>query len=201
MSGPRTLPPTRGATGRGAHSGHERLATGLGLFSIGLGLAELLAARTLCRWLGMEGREGLVKAYGARELATGVAILSSHNPTPWIWARVGGDALDLATLATGFEGRNAKRDNVALATVAVASVTLADIVCAQGLTAEKRNPPPGAFDYRDRSGFPRPPRAMRGAASDFPVPADFRIPEPLRPWDEGKPRTIAATRATSGEQA
>ncbi|GJD50160.1 hypothetical protein OPKNFCMD_2897 [Methylobacterium crusticola] len=180
-------PAPRGATGRGAHSGHERLARGLGWFSIGLGLAELLAPRALCRTLGMEGREALVQAYGAREVATGVAILMSHDPTPWIWGRVAGDALDLATLATGFEGDNPKSAHLALAAAAVAGVTVMDVVCVQGLTADKRPARPGAFDYRSRSGFPRPAGAMRGAAAGFAVPADFRIPGPLRPWRNGRP--------------
>ncbi|MEH3148184.1 MAG: cyclase dehydrase [Methylobacterium frigidaeris] len=174
--------PVRGPAPRPAHSGHARLARGLGWFSIGLGLAELLAPRALCRAIGMEGRETLVQAYGVREVATGIAILASHDPTPWIWGRVGGDALDLATLATGFEHDNPRIGGLTLATAAVVGVTVADVVCAQGLAADKRLPPPGRYDYADRSGFPRPVREMRGKASDFAVPRDFRIPDPLRPW-------------------
>ena len=189
-----TLPMDRAATGRGAHSGYERLAKGLGLFSIGLGLLELGAARGLCRALGMEGAENLVRAYGARELATGVAILTSHDPTPWIWGRVGGDALDLATLAIAHHGDNRQTGNLLLATAAVAGVTALDVVCAQGLTADQRTAPAGAFDYGDRTGFPKAPRAMRGAASDFVVPADFRIPEALRPWQDGRPAAGAGER-------
>lgn len=177
--------PMRGASGRGAHSGHEGLAKALGLFSIGLGLAELFAAKPLCRALGLEQHETLVRGYGARELATGVAILMSHDPTPWIWGRVAGDALDLATLATGFEGDNPQRDALTAATLAVAGVTALDVICARGLTADKRLSAPDAYDYGDRSGFPRSPEAMRGAASDLEVPADFRIPEALRPWQGG----------------
>src|SRR3954452_22927910 len=71
-----------------AHS----MARGLGWFSIGLGLAEVLAPRALTRGLGMEGNEQLVQAYGLREIATGIGILSSDQPAPWIWGRVGGDA-------------------------------------------------------------------------------------------------------------
>jgi hypothetical protein len=183
----RRLPTDRGATGRGAHSGHERLARGLGLFSIGLGLAEVLAPHGLCRALGMQGSENLVRTYGAREIATGVAILASHDPTPWIWGRVAGDALDLATLAAAHRGDNPKQGNLLLAAAAVAGVTALDIVCAQGLTAEQRPAPTGTWDYGDRTGFPKPPRAMRGAASDFEVPTDFRIPRPLRPWRDGRP--------------
>jgi hypothetical protein len=189
------LPVDRGSTGRGAHSGYERLATGLGLFSIGLGLLELTAARGLCRALGMEGHERLIRAYGARELATGVAILTSHDPTPWIWGRVGGDAIDLATLAVAHRGDNPQAGNLLLATAAVAGVTALDVVCASGLTADKRPDPPGTWAYADRTGFPKSPRAMRGAASDFDVPADFRIPDLLRPWQDGQPATGAREEA------
>lgn len=170
-----------------SRSAHDALARGLGWFSIGLGLAEILAPRALCRALGMGGREALVQAYGAREVATGAAILMSHDPTPWIWGRVAGDALDLATLATGFEGDNPRAGTLALATAAVAGVTLADIVCVQGLTADKRLPPPGTYEYHHRSGFPRGLAAARSAARDFAVPRDFRIPDALRPWRNGRP--------------
>lgn len=98
----------------------------------------------------MHGRHGLVRACGAREIATGLAILLSKNPTPWLWARVGGDVLDIATLAS-----NARRR----------------------LRAPARN-------YSDRSGFPRPPEAMRGVARDFKVPRDMR-PADLLPTMQG----------------
>ncbi len=176
----------RGARGLGAHSGHERLARGLGWFSLGLGLAQLLAPRTLCRALGMKNKETLVRAYGTREMMTGVAILMSHDPTPWIWGRVAGDALDLATLATGFSRDNPETGNLTLATAAVAGVTILDVICAQGLTSEKSLGGADHPTYRDRSGFPRSPSAMRGRASEFKVPADFRVPEPLRPWDSAR---------------
>ena len=182
MSSSRRPYTSRGAPGRGAHTGHEELARGLGWFSIGLGVLELVAAPGLCRALGLNGREALVRAHGVREVATGVAILMSHDPTPWILGRVGGDALDLATLATGLEGDNPRKANLIAATAAVAGVTALDVVCAQGLIGEKRLSALGAFDYAGRSGFPRSPRSMRGAASDFEPPADFRIPEALRPW-------------------
>ena len=187
--------PSRGAPGRGAHSGYERLAKGLGVFSIGLGLAELLMPRTLCRVLGMPGQENLIRAYGVREAMTGVAILMSHDPTPWIAGRVAGDAVDLATLAYDLPEGGPERTGRALATVAVAGVTLLDVACAYGLAADKRLSPAGAFDYGNRSGFPRSPRAMRGAAADFEVPAGFRVPDPLRPWRSGKPGRETPERA------
>src|SRR4051794_31635707 len=86
-----------------------QLAQGLGWFSIALGVAELVAPRSLARALGMEGNESLLQAYGAREIGTGIAILSSRRPAPWLWGRVAGDALDIATLACGMTSDNPKR--------------------------------------------------------------------------------------------
>ncbi len=181
----------RGNSGRPAHSGFEALAKGLGAFSIGLGLVEIFAARRLTRALGLERHEALIRAYGVREVATGIAILASHDPTPWIWGRVGGDALDLATLAVGFDGDGRQRTNLGFAAAAVAGVTALDVVCAQGLTADKRLAAPGAYDYGDRSGFPQSAASMRGAARDAVVPPDFRIPDAMRPWTDGRPATRA----------
>ena len=115
-----------------AQNAHS-VARGLGWFSIGLGLAEVLAPRALTRGLGMEGHEQIVRAYGVREIATGIGILSSTHPAPWIWGRVGGDALDIATLATGLQQDNPKKENVELALVAVAGVTALDVVCGASL--------------------------------------------------------------------
>jgi hypothetical protein len=141
----------------------ETLARGLGWFSIAVGLAELLAPRALCQALGMRGQERLVQAFGVREIGTGIAILAARDPTPWIYGRIGGDTLDLATLATGLEGDNPRQGNVGLALAAVAGATALDILCARRLSqAEEFGGRP--HDYSDRSGFPKGPDAMRGAA-------------------------------------
>ena len=98
-----------------SRSGPDQLAKKLGYFSIALGLAELLAPKALCNAIGVRGLEPVFRAYGAREVATGVAILASHDPEPWIWARVAGDIADIATVATGLQQDNRKRDNNLLA--------------------------------------------------------------------------------------
>ena len=181
-----------------SQSPYDKMAQGLGYFSIGLGLAELLAPQSLCRMLDMDGDETLIRAYGARELATGVAILTSHDPTPWIWGRVAGDALDIGTLATANRGTPEKRDNVVGAFAALVGVTALDAICATGLMAEKGLSSGARADYSGRSGFPRPANAMRGAASDFQVPRDMRVPDLLRPdVFERQGRTRTAPGSTS----
>lgn len=160
----------------------DALARGLGWFSIGLGLAEIVAGRSIARSLGMEDRTNLIRAYGVREIATGVALLAQDDPTPWVWGRVGGDALDLATLATGLDDDNPRRDNVLLAMGTVAAVTAVDIACAVALHAGEEV---GTltYDYSDRSGLPRPADQMRGEARrDFETPADMRAPAAMQPY-------------------
>jgi len=129
-----------------------KVAHGLGWFSIALGALELFATRELTRSLGMRGNEPLVQLYGLREIATGIGILMSKDPTPWIWGRVLGDALDTGTLAAHLNDENPEEANVAMALGNVAVVTAVDIYCAQKLSAEER-PVQLAHDYSDRSGL------------------------------------------------
>jgi hypothetical protein len=164
--------------------GSLALAQGLGRFSLGLGAAELLAPKQLTRFLGMEEHTQLIRAYGARELVTGIGILSQEDPTPWIWGRVGGDVLDLGTLALGLTRDNPQRDNVGLAIAAVAGVMALDVVCATRLGADRERSSWPIRDYGNRRGLPRSPEVMRGVAREASRYRDMRVPEPLRPYQD-----------------
>jgi len=85
------------------------LARGLGWFSIGLGLCELIAPGTIKRSVGAPGPAGLLQSYGAREIVTGIAILASDRPVAMTWARVAGDLLDIATFAPALSRDNPHR--------------------------------------------------------------------------------------------
>lgn len=157
-----------------------KLAYQLGWFSIALGAAELFASERLARALGMHGQGRLIRAYGVREIVKGVGILTSANPTPWLWGRVAGDALDLGTLAYAYR-TSPKRRALAIAIANVATVTALDLLAAQELQASARRQQRPARDYSARSGFPRGVEASRGIAANAAIPKDFRTPEPLRP--------------------
>nr|WP_295830298.1 cyclase dehydrase [uncultured Azospirillum sp.] len=161
-------------------SAGDNLARGLGWFSIGLGVAELMAGRSIARWMGMEDKTNLIRTYGVREITAGVGLLALGDPKPWIWGRIAGDAVDMATLAEGMRD-NPRAGNAGIAFGAVLAATAVDIVCAQKLHQEEayyRSLP--VPDYSDRSGFPRPVSAMRGAASDAPIAEDMRTPKILQ---------------------
>ena len=118
--------------------GAERVARGLGWFSIGLGLAELLAPRAVARLCGCEGKHtGLIRLYGLREIAAGLMIFSQgRKPAAGVWSRVAGDAIDLATLAAAAVNPKTNKAGVAFAAANVLAVTAVDVMCAQTLSVE-----------------------------------------------------------------
>ncbi len=77
-----------------------KVARGLGWFSIGLGLTEIVAGRQLCRTLGMpEDRDWVFRAYGVREIAAGVRNPVDDQP----------QALGLGPRGGGRPGRRHRR--------------------------------------------------------------------------------------------
>lgn len=152
----------------------DRLARALGWFSVALGAVELAMPGRLARTLGLHDKEGLIRAYGARELASAVPTLSIDKGIG-LAARIGGDALDLGTLATALHRDNPKRQNAVIATVLVLGVTLLDVVAYVGVKAAHRRAPVSKRDYSKRSGLPRGVQASFGLArKDFDIPRDYR---------------------------
>src|SRR3982751_6444075 len=132
--------PERGRPGvrRKAIIRSQRIAHRLGWFSIGLGLAEVLAPRALGRAIGVGygPRKGSTfRAFGLREIAAGVGILSRRRPAAWMWARVAGDLIDLASLGAslGMRRRSRDRARIAGAIGAVVGVTALDYLTARHL--------------------------------------------------------------------
>jgi uncharacterized membrane protein len=118
----------------------EQLAVGLGWFSIGLGLAELAAPDAVARFIGLRDdatTTSVLRAYGGREIGNGLAILMQPDNPTWLWSRVGGDVLDLASLASAARGDYADQRRVAAASAAVLGVTALDMICAQQLSARQ----------------------------------------------------------------
>jgi hypothetical protein len=107
------------------------LANFLGLFSLGLGLWEVLAPRDVAHRTGTP-YPALIRGYGLREIAAGLMILGSRRPALGLWSRVAGDGLDLATLAAAYrDGDPDQRRKVLQAAAAVLGVTALDVICAE----------------------------------------------------------------------
>jgi hypothetical protein len=113
----------------------EQLARALGWFSIGLGVAEVVAPRALSKLIGVkEDNETLLRVLGLREIASGIGILTQRRPAGWLWARVVGDAIDLACLGAALASPDTSRGGVAAAAAAVGGVMVADVICARQLS-------------------------------------------------------------------
>jgi uncharacterized membrane protein len=114
-----------------------RLALGLGWFSIGLGVAEVVAPRAMARLSGLRRdtvTDATVRSLGAREIAHGISILAQPDRARWLWSRVAGDAVDLSVLGSAMAKDDADRRRIAAATAAVVGVTVLDILAAQRLS-------------------------------------------------------------------
>lgn len=133
----RPTAPSRSREGNGTSRPAVGTARGLGWFSIGLGLAEVAMPRRLARLIGMDDDDttrNILFGYGLREIATGVAILRSERPTNAVWARVGGDVLDLATLGRAMADDDSDRGRLTAATAAVLGVAALDLFTGRRLS-------------------------------------------------------------------
>ena len=114
-----------------------KLAKALGWFSIGLGVSEVVLGGRLSKAFGMGTYDTakIVRAMGAREIASGLYILMNPEDAKGLWARVVGDVIDLNGLWTGMAlPSNPHRGRVAAAMGAVAGVTALDVVAAKQLS-------------------------------------------------------------------
>lgn len=117
------------------------LAPALGWFGIALGAIEILAPDRLARVIGTRDHSMLVRAFGVREIAAGVSVLSRKDPVEGMWMRVGGDVLDLAALAMSLRSDRNDRVRLGAAVAAVAAVTAADVYAAVAASAQRSRRP------------------------------------------------------------
>jgi len=163
--------------GNGARGGSdgERLAKALGVFSVGLGLAQVLAPRGVARTIGIDDDDDNRKtmlAIGLREIATGVGLLTQARPATFAWGRVTGDAMDLALLGRAFTSSRNDSNRLAAATAAVVGVTVLDIVASRRLSrpetrAALARPRPRGIRVRKAITINRPPEAVYALWRDF----------------------------------
>lgn len=112
----------------------------LGQNAIGLGLWGLLAPKGVNRFLGLKGTpQSTQLLFGAREMATGMALFSDPTKSSALWARVAGDVFDIAVLRGLTSRANPKHRNARLALGVVLAVTALDIVAAVRMSGIKRN--------------------------------------------------------------
>lgn len=127
----------------------RQLSRFLGWFSLGLGVAELLAPRKLGRAIGVREHHGILPLLGLREIASGVGLLTQPQPTGWLWSRVAGDLMDLGLLGAAARSSRFDRGRWEAAVAAVTMVTILDLVCSVQSGREQAREDSGTSGVRD----------------------------------------------------
>jgi uncharacterized membrane protein len=105
------------------------LARGIGGFSLGLGMTQLIAPRSVARMIGVKDDDltrTLIRMVGMREVASGAGILATSRPTNWLRGRTGGDLMDLALLGAALRSSTTQRGKALGAAAAVLVITALD---------------------------------------------------------------------------
>jgi hypothetical protein len=118
----------------------DGLALFLGYFSLGLGTPQTTAPSVVNRMIGVRD-DTKSRAWqfvvGLRELAAAAGMLTQRRPVEWAWARVAGDAMDLALLRTALKHRSVHPERTVAAMGAVAGITVADVL--EGMRLSRMN--------------------------------------------------------------
>ena len=156
----------------------QRLGKALGLASFALGVPQVAAPGRFAALVGVDptpSTRALVRAIGVRELAAGSGILARPRPTGGVWARVSGDAMDLALLVNALKSRS-RRGRVVAATGAAVGITLLDLAAAGRLSRRLRpsRQETGSGGIRAKAGI----TVNRTAEEAYSLWRDFsRLPE------------------------
>lgn len=116
------------------------LSGALGNNAIGLGIWGLAAPKSVGRLLGLDASPQAIQLlFGAREMATGLRLVSDPTCAKTLWARVAGDAFDIAVLRSLDKPENPQRKNARLALGVVLAVTALDVLAAVRMSTVQRN--------------------------------------------------------------
>lgn len=126
----------------------RKLAKGLGIFSFGLGVAQLAVPDRVNELIGVEDTpktRTVQRVVGVQELGAAQGIFAFSPPTPVLWSRVAGDIAHLALLLKGLGNRRNDKTKLLATIGAVGGIGLVDaIVSARYQSRWPKEPTPGA---------------------------------------------------------
>ena len=170
------------ADGRG-----QALAKGLGVFSLGLGLTEVVAPRALARLIGVDQSAAtpwILRALGAREIGHGIGIFARPKS---VWTRLIGDAIDVAYVALAF--RDGKRSRLWPAMGALAAVGALDVLATMKMLRSSFGEPVTSSMTINRS----PDECYRRWRNFSQLPQFMRYLDSVAELDDRRSRWIATS--------
>jgi len=155
----------------GENDRQDARRNGLAWFSVGLGLAGLLAPRQLARLIGAddesEAATWTLRAVGGRELVCGVGLLSGARPANWAWARLAGDVIDLALIGTALQNKKASNERLLVAGAGVLGAASWDAYSAWRLQRGARDVAAEGIVVQQATTIARPPQDVYAFFRDF----------------------------------
>jgi hypothetical protein len=134
----------------------RKLAKGMGLFSFGLGVAQLAAPDRVNKLIGVKDTpkaRAIQRAVAIQELSAAQGIFAFSPPTPVLWSRVAGDVAHLGLLAKALDGKRNDKTKLARTIGAVAGIALVDaLVSARYQSRWPKEPTPGENLPTTRNG-------------------------------------------------
>jgi hypothetical protein len=136
-------------------SAAKQTSLGLGIFSLALGAAEVIAPRRIAEFLGLDpdgSASTIIRAFGMRELMAGALLIRGPALSTNVWNRVIGDGMDIYSLAAALR-TSRKPKAVAGALAFVGGITALDVWTAKALDRETGRALPndnGLTDMRKR---------------------------------------------------
>jgi hypothetical protein len=125
----------------------RRLARVLGLFSFGLGAAQLAVPDRVNKLIGVHDTprtRAIQRAAGVQELSAAQGIFAFSPPTPVLWTRVAGDVLHLGLLGKALDSRRNDKSRLVRTIGAVAAIGVVDaLVSARYQARWPKEPTPG----------------------------------------------------------
>jgi uncharacterized membrane protein len=144
---------------------HDPLVRGLGWASALLGAPQVAAPGGFTQALGVDGTSRhrvATAAVGVRELTAAAGLLARPHPA-WLWGRVGGDLMDLATLTRALKNHNGRGlGRTVAATTAVTAITVTDVYAA--VTRTRASAP---MELTATTTVTEPPDEVYGLWSDL----------------------------------
>lgn len=169
----------------------QRLSTGLGWFSTGLGIVSLASPGRVSRLIGLRDTKGTrraIRAVGVQELTAAGGIFSSGRPAPAMWTRVAGDVLHVGLMTRALGDGAARKGRTAATIGALAGVTALDAVVARRLAETA----PGTLHVKVAITVNRPPHEVYDRWRDLEsLPAFLWHLESVAVLDERRSHWVA----------
>jgi uncharacterized membrane protein len=172
------------------------LARALGVFSVGLGTAQLVAPGALARIVGLRPTtrtKTVIRLAGLREIGHGAGILANPRPKEWVGTRIGGDLLDLGLLGVALAASE-RKDRTLLAAAGVLGVAALDVLAFETLSESRKAPDPETHAgtgnlVRSSIAIGRPVDEVYGFWRDFEnLPRFMKHLESVRDLGDGRSR-------------